>query len=230
MKGNFLKEVKMEIIIDNWVSIVAAVSTVLATLAGYRWERARRIMKESKEFFETVEKAALDKKFTRQEIIDCIKEGGDVMLALKNFWVLILCFGFLASCTFGTMNTNNPEGDGWFLSVFQPPVAMHTAAITSTSCIGMEVEMFSSTNPSPKFKIGYFRYTTAQVPLIEIDEEGRVRGVLGNLIVDTDIRPLTDGMVDTVATGEVANKIYLGIKDKEDKEEVDEEISDGETP
>lgn len=70
----------------NGVSIFAVIMALISIIAGTRWKKARTLIKETREFMVTVRKAAEDKKFTRKEVVDCLKEGGDIFLALKKFW------------------------------------------------------------------------------------------------------------------------------------------------
>jgi len=70
----------------NGISIFAGIMSLVSIVAGVRWKKARNLIKETREFMVTVRKAAEDKHFTRKEVVECIKEGGDIFLALKKFW------------------------------------------------------------------------------------------------------------------------------------------------
>jgi|GEM_PF-4889372 urease gamma subunit len=71
---------------EDIIVYAAGLGISLLTAAGFaaKWRKAKRLLKESAELLTAISNAVEDDEITKEEVREIIKEGKDIIDALKN--------------------------------------------------------------------------------------------------------------------------------------------------
>lgn len=68
----------MDILMNNWESILAVIFLVATTVLGKQWKDLKKKIKEVREFIEAIEKALEDDKISKLEMLKITREFKDI--------------------------------------------------------------------------------------------------------------------------------------------------------
>jgi len=68
----------MDILTNNWESILVVIFLVVTTILGKQWKNLKKKIKEVREFIETIEKALEDDKISKLEMLKITREFKDI--------------------------------------------------------------------------------------------------------------------------------------------------------
>ena len=68
----------MNILMNNWESILVVIFLVATTVLGKQWKDLKKKIKEVREFIEAIEKALEDDKISKLEMLKITREFKDI--------------------------------------------------------------------------------------------------------------------------------------------------------